>query len=168
MRTALYAQSKDYHLSFARKLEGLKDHLEVHFANEQFLCCTDSKPVAERELAARAGLGWIGKNGCLIDRRIGSLFFIGEIYTSLAINDSMPLIPDHCGTCDRCVTACPTQALRSDRTLDARKCIAYWTIEAKSDPPVEMRSRFSDWFFGCDICQTVCPWNERAFDKSTM
>lgn len=167
LRTAFYARHPDYHFWFNEKLERVKSALEVQFPGEEFLCCTDAMPVPERELARRAGLGWIGKNGCLIHPERGSLFFIGEIYTSLELTESAPL-PDHCGTCDRCIRGCPTEAIRGDRTLDARKCISYWTIEAKSAPPEHLRAKFGDWFFGCDICQTVCPWNEKVFGKDQM
>lgn len=167
LRTALYAQSSDYHHWFQAKLEKLAETLRQVFSAEEFLCCTDNKPVLERELGVRAGLGWIGKNGCLLDRKAGSLFLIGEILTSLHLSDSGPL-PDHCGTCDRCVRACPTAAIRGDRTLDARLCIAYWTIESKGVPPPPLRAAIGDWFFGCDLCQTVCPWNEKVFGKTAM
>ncbi len=167
LRTALYAHGGDYHNWFLAKLERLRGELQTLYMSEQFLCYADSKPVAERDLAARAGLGWIGKNGCLIDRARGSLFFIGEIFTTMHLPEGS-LLPDHCGTCDRCVRACPTQALRTDRTLDSNRCISYWTIEAKRAPPEELRSSMNDWFFGCDICQTVCPWNEKAFGKDLM
>jgi epoxyqueuosine reductase len=166
-RTALYAQIPDYHHWFLGKLNGLRATLQVHYSAEEFLCYTDSSPIAERDLAARAGLGWVGKNGCVIDRQIGSLFFLGEIFTSLTLEET-GLVHDHCGTCDRCIRACPTQAIQDNRTLDARRCIAYWNIEAKEAAPEPLRREFSDWFFGCDICQTVCPWNEKVFGKSVM
>lgn len=168
LRSALYSQTPDYHHWFTERLEKLRDLLQQKFIGEEFLCYTDSKPVPERDLGVRAGLGWIGKNGCLISRQKGSLFFIGEIYTTLEITSETPAVPDHCGTCDRCIRACPTQAIRDNRTLDARLCISYWTIEAKTAPPEELRGRFGDWFFGCDICQTVCPWNEKVFGKEQM
>jgi epoxyqueuosine reductase len=168
LRTALYAHGEDYHLWLTAKLDKLISRLREVFPEEQFLCYADSKPITERELASRAGLGWIGKNGCLIDRKYGSLFFIGEIFTTMQLEDSSIQIPDHCGTCDRCIKGCPTQAIRPNRTLDARLCISYWTIEAKGVPPPEIRGNFSDWFFGCDVCQTVCPWNEKVFGKTEM
>jgi len=167
-RSALYAQLPDYHTWFAERLEKLREALLEQFSGEEFLCYTDSKPVPERDLGVRAGLGWIGKNGCLIAPKKGSLFFIGEIYTTLDIPEEAPQVPDHCGTCDRCIRACPTQAIRDNRTLDARLCISYWTIESKTAPPENLRAQFGDWFFGCDICQTVCPWNEKVFGKNSM
>jgi epoxyqueuosine reductase len=124
---------------------------------------TDSSPVLERDLAYQAGLGWFGKNTCLIQRGQGSLFFIGEIYTDLATDPVNTLIPDFCGTCDKCIQACPTNAIEKPRILNAQKCISYLTIESKKVPPMELREKINDWFFGCDICQTVCPWNEKVF-----
>jgi epoxyqueuosine reductase len=167
LRTALYAQSPDYHDSLMKRLRSLKQALEFAFPDEEFLCYTDALPVAERELAARAGLGWLGKNGCLIDRKQGSLFVLGGLLTSLDLEEGSRL-PDFCGSCDRCITSCPTSAIRNDRTLDARLCISYWNIEAKESAPEALRSKMNDWFFGCDICQTVCPWNEKVFGKEVM
>lgn len=168
-RTALYARGADYHLQFQEALEKLKGRLEAEYPEEKFLCFTDSAPVLERDLAVRAGLGWIGKNGCVIHPQKGSLFFVGEIFTTLALTSPTPAtIPDMCGTCDRCLTACPTQALVAPRVLDARKCISYWTIEARAPAPPALREKFADWFFGCDICQTVCPWNEKVFGRELM
>lgn len=168
LRTALYAEGADYHHWFLGALEDLKLQLSGIFPDEEFLCCTDTKPVMERDLARRAGLGWVGKNGCLIHPKKGSLFLLGEILTSLKIESEPSPLPDFCGRCDRCVRACPTQAIRDDRTLQADKCISYWTIESKKIAPPELRSQFADWFFGCDICQTVCPWNEKIFGRDEM
>lgn len=167
-RTALYAQGADYHLGFKAELDELCNMWRNQFPNEEFLSMTDSQPILERDLAYRAGLGWIGKNSCLIHPQYGSLFWIGEILTSLALPNSEIQISDHCGTCDRCIRACPTQAIRDDRTLDATRCISYLTIEDKSKAPLELRTNIGDWFFGCDLCQTVCPWNEKAFGKIKM
>jgi epoxyqueuosine reductase len=122
----------------------------------------------ERDLAYRAGLGWVGKNTCLIHPEKGSLFFIGQVLTSLPLVSKSQPVHDFCGTCDRCLRACPTQAFEAPRVLNATKCIAYWTIEARTAAPNSLRERFGDWFFGCDICQTVCPWNEKVFGKNLM
>ena len=168
LRTALYASGQDYHLEFRRELESLAGSLKADFSREEFLCFTDSAPILERDLAAQAGLGWVGKNSCLIHPQKGSLFFIGEILTSLDLAGPTNTIADFCGTCDRCIRACPTQALEAPRVLNANKCISYWTIEAKSAAPEPLRAKFGDWFFGCDICQTVCPWNEKVFGKEVM
>ncbi|MBL7689823.1 MAG: tRNA epoxyqueuosine(34) reductase QueG [Bdellovibrionaceae bacterium] len=172
VRTALYARSQpeaaDYHVAIKRRLQPVLNRLELQFPSAQFRLAIDTAPVLERELAQRAGLGWVGKNTCLIDRKAGSLFFIAEILSSLDLADVQMPAPDHCGTCTRCLDACPTQALISPRKLDARRCISYWTIEAKTVPPEELRPGFQDWFFGCDICQTVCPWNIKRWGESTF
>lgn len=162
-RLALYAQGEDYHLWFKNELEKLKAQLQIEFPDEHFVCFTDSGPVLERDLAARAGLGWIGKNTCLIHTQKGSLFFIGEIFTTLPIQTADVLHPDRCGTCTRCLDICPTKAIESPRKLNATKCISYWTIESKTPAPEPLRAQIGDWLFGCDLCQTVCPWNEKAF-----
>jgi epoxyqueuosine reductase len=132
------------------------------------MAMTDSHPVMERDLARRAGLGWFGKNTCLLDSKNGSFFLIGEILTSLAPAPSLEPAPDQCGTCRRCIDACPTQAITAPKELDARKCISYWTIEARGVPPADIRKATGAWFFGCDICQQVCPWNEKAFGKTLL
>ncbi len=163
LRITQYAQGADYHFWFKNKMKRTIEVLQAKFPQEEFLCFTDSAPVLERDLARRAGLGWIGKNSCLLNRENGSLFFIGEIYTSIKFDHNIELSHDFCGTCTKCIDVCPTQALRDDRTMDARKCISYLTIENKDNPPEELRSNIGDWFFGCDLCQTVCPWNQKVF-----
>lgn len=162
-RVALYAQGKDYHFWLQERLSQLCEKLKQAFPQEQFLAMSDSRPVLERDLAYRAGLGWVGKNSCLIHPKRGSLFFIGEIYTTLELKTAEALMPDRCGKCRRCIDICPTEALTQDRQMDARKCISYLTIETKELPPEDLRSKMGDWLFGCDLCQTVCPWNEKAF-----
>ncbi|NUM59660.1 MAG: tRNA epoxyqueuosine(34) reductase QueG [Bdellovibrionaceae bacterium] len=163
LRIALYAQDSDYHDWLIEKLNQVINLLKSKFPHDFFLATTDSFPILERDFAYQNRLGWIGKNSCLIHPKMGSLFLIGNIISSLEIA-SLPLEPVHdfCGKCRKCIEACPTQAIREDRTLTASKCISYWTIEAKKNAPEELRSSFSDHFFGCDICQTVCPWNKKA------
>jgi epoxyqueuosine reductase len=166
LKIAAYAMGEDYHFWFRKEMNALIEQLKVKFPNDEFVCFTDSSPVLERDLAYRAGLGWVGKNSCLISPEKGSLFFLGEIFTSIDIeNHAETLTPDRCGTCTRCIVACPTQALQDNRTMDATKCISYLTIEAKQAPPLELRDKMDGWYFGCDICQTVCPWNQKAFGK---
>ena len=178
LRTALYAryapEFQDYHHAIRAKLQPVLDELTLRFPDAQFRFALDAEPVLERDLAVRAGLGWVGKNTCVIDRQGGSLFFIAEILTSLETDeatietDKNDSAKDYCGTCTRCLDACPTQALVAPRVLDATRCISYWTIESKKIAPPELRSKFGDWFFGCDICQTVCPWNGKVFGREKM
>ncbi|WP_413944675.1 tRNA epoxyqueuosine(34) reductase QueG [Bdellovibrio sp. HCB-162] len=162
-RVSLYAQGMDYHFWFKERMAELCKKLQGLMPEEEFLPFTDSSPVLERDLAKRAGLGWVGKNTCLIHPKKGSLFFIGEIYTSLKLETEIEPLPDFCGTCTRCIDICPTGALLEPRKMDARKCISYLTIESRQVPSEELRSQIGDWFFGCDLCQTVCPWNQKVF-----
>ena len=120
---------------------------------------TDSAPVMERSWAQRSGLGWIGKHSLLISKKKGSFFFLAEIICDLELEYDPPFETDHCGNCTRCVDACPTEAILPDNTVDASKCISYFTIELKDEIPGMVRGKFEDWMFGCDICQDVCPWN---------
>lgn len=162
-RISLYAQGMDYHFWFRQKLRDLSEILQKHFPDEEFLAFTDSSPVLERDLARKAALGWVGKNTCLIHPKKGSLFFIGEILTSLQVQTTPEPLPDFCGKCQKCIEICPTQALVEPRRLDARRCISYLTIESREVPSEDLRPLIGDWFFGCDLCQTVCPWNEKVF-----
>lgn len=159
LNIASYAQDYDYHFTLKQKMNSICRDLQKIFPGEEFLGFTDSSPILERDLAYRAGLGWFGKNSCLIDRKHGSFFFIAEILTSLDLSITTSPSADHCGTCTRCIEACPTQALNNDKTMDATRCISYWTIEAKTSAPEHLLPSIGDHFFGCDICQDVCPWN---------
>lgn len=169
LKIARYAKGNDYHFWFKKKISLLASRLSEMFPHEYFFPACDDRPLLERDLATRAGLGWIGKNTCLINPKKGSLFFIGEIITSMKLNSStLQVPPDFCGQCTRCLEACPTQAFVHPRELDARKCISYWTIESRGLPPENIRKQMNDWFFGCDICQTVCPWNQKVFGNHEL
>ncbi len=162
-RIASYAWGKDYHLVLPDRLRALVSFLEQAVGrpvNHRFY--TDTGPVLERELAQRAGLGWIGKNTCLIHPRLGSYLLLAEIFLAVALQPDEPFPADYCGVCTRCIDACPTSCLLPNRTLDARRCISYLTIENKGVIPPEWRSHMGNWVFGCDICQMVCPWNRFA------
>ena len=171
-RVARYAQGEDYHFWLQKRLKGLVEELKQSYPHEEFLTFSDAQPVLERDLAYRAGLGWYGKNTCLIHPKRGSLFLLGEIYTSIdpagTVATATIPVPDHCGKCTRCIDACPTGAIVAPRELDARKCISYLTIENKENPPEELRSKIGDWLFGCDICQTVCPWNIKFYGEEII
>lgn len=161
---ALYARGNDYHHTIKALLKRVCDALTGEFPHDKFIVFTDSAPILERDLGKRAGLGWIGKNSCLLSKKAGSLFFIAEILTSidtsLLPSAELPLQEvDHCGTCRRCIEACPTDAITEERSVDSRKCISYLTIEAKTIAEESLRLKMSGYFFGCDICQIVCPWN---------
>ncbi len=165
---ASYARGRDYHHFLKEGLERVIRSLKAQFPGEEFVCFADSSPVLERDLAARAGLGWIGKNTCLLSRDRGSLFLIGEIYTTLAFETAQLQTRDHCGSCTRCLEICPTGALVNPRELDARKCISYLTIESREVPDVHLREKIGGWFFGCDLCQTVCPWNQKVYSRERL
>ncbi|MCB0393847.1 MAG: tRNA epoxyqueuosine(34) reductase QueG [Bdellovibrionales bacterium] len=167
LKIAKYARGADYHHWISSKVETAIQELKKGFPNEDFAGFVDSKPVLERELAHRAGLGWIGKNTCLIDQKLGSYNFIAEIYSTLKCPIPDVMHPDRCGTCTRCIDACPTKALDTENGLDSRKCISYLTIEDREFSPNQWIKETQGWYFGCDICQDVCPWNQKPIQKSS-
>lgn len=161
-RVAAYAWGDDYHDIIPPRLQELGEALEKHLGRAiRQRPYTDTGPILERDFAQTAGLGWIGKNTCLISPRHGSYFLLGEMFVDVEIEPDDPLTTDHCGTCMRCIEACPTGCIRPDRTIDSSRCISYLTIENKGEIPTELREKTGDWVFGCDICQMVCPWNLR-------
>jgi epoxyqueuosine reductase len=164
---AKYARGTDYHRVMRQRLGRLSAWLESHGARVAHAWADDG-PVPERELAQRAGLGWIGKNTMLIRPGAGSFFFIGAVFTDLPLQPSSPFASDHCGTCTRCLEACPTGAIVEPRLLDATRCISYLTIESRAPIPEELVPRLEGWAFGCDICNDVCPWNERFAAPTTI
>ena len=165
-RVAQYAWSPDYHDVLGERLEQLASAIRLLIPGSQTRCYVDAGPVPERELAQLAGLGWIGKNMMLIHPEIGSFTFIGVVLTDANLAPDLPFEADRCGTCRRCLDACPTQAFVGPRDLDARACISYLTIEHRGDfTPLEAQQT-GDWVFGCDVCQDVCPWNE-SFARAT-
>lgn len=158
-KIAQYAYGKDYHRVLKKKLKTLLRFIHEEIGAVNGRCFVDSAPVMEREWARRAGLGWLGKNTLLIHPKAGSYFFLSEIILDLELPPDEP-IRDHCGTCTRCIDACPTDAIAPDGyLLDASKCISYLTIELKNEIPPEFGGKMENWMFGCDICQQVCPWN---------
>ena len=158
-RVAQYAWSSDYHHVLGERLEQLAEAIRLLAPGSKTRCYVDAGPVPERELAQLAGLGWIGKNMMLIHPEIGSFTFIGVVLTDAELEPDLPFEADRCGTCRRCLDACPTQAFVGPRDLDARACISYLTIERRGAFTAAEQLQVSEWLFGCDICQDVCPWN---------
>ncbi len=157
---AAYAWSRDYHLVLPEQLKTLAAFIEEQVGGPLLhRWYTDTGPILERELAQRAGLGWIGKNTCLINPKLGSYFLLAEMFLGIELEADAPFTADRCGTCTRCIEACPTSCIQPERMLDARRCIAYLTIENKGEIPPDLRPKLKNWIFGCDVCQMVCPWN---------
>ncbi len=157
-RVARYARREDYHDILRARMNGVRDWLKSAVPGSHAVAFCDMSPILERSYASAAGLGWQGKNAMLLSQDIGSYFLIA----GLAINMDLPADsagPDHCGTCTKCLEICPTDAFPKERVLDASKCIAYFTIEAKGPIPEAFREGVGDWVYGCDLCQEVCPWN---------
>ncbi len=162
---ARYASGRDYHEVFEERLDRLADGILALVPDARTKRYVDYGPVLEREHAQRAGLGWIAKNTMLIHPRLGSYLLLGELLTTLELPPDDPFTEDRCGTCERCIVACPTDAIRSGRRLDARRCISYLTIELRGTIPVDLRPSIGTRVFGCDICQEVCPWNSDAAEE---
>ncbi len=156
-----YALGRDYHGLIRKRLQKLADRIAARIGPFGYRAFADSAPVLEKALARKAGLGWIGKHTLLLDRDAGSYFFLGELYTDLPLPIDSPRSA-HCGSCTRCIDVCPTQAILGPQRLDARRCIAYLTIEQRGAIPVELRRPMGNRVFGCDDCQLVCPWNRYA------
>ncbi len=153
-----YASGEDYHDVLRSKLKALAAAMHDKIGDISGRVFVDSAPVLERRWAQRSGLGWMGKNANLINKQGGSFFFLAEWITELELDYDGP-VKDYCGTCTRCLDACPTQAITAPGEVDGSRCIAYFTIELKEQLPASMKGSFQDWIFGCDICQEVCPWN---------
>jgi len=163
LQVSKYAYGRDYHEVIREKLHKLMAMIKGSIGEIQGRGFVDSAPVLERAWALRSGLGWIGRNGNLLTREAGSFFFIATLITDLPLQYDDPFAKDYCGTCRRCIDACPTDAIMENKVVDGSKCISYFTIELKDKLiPAEMSNKFDDWFFGCDTCQDVCPWNRFA------
>ena len=154
-----YAYGKDYHFVIKKKLKTLFSLIKEKIGNIEGRVFVDSAPIHERAWAKISGLGWIGKNSLLLNKKMGSYFFLAEIICDLELEYDTP-VTDHCGTCTKCIDACPTNAITQAQVIDANKCISYLTIENKNEIPPELSKSFNNYIFGCDICQDVCPWNK--------
>jgi epoxyqueuosine reductase len=161
LKVAKYAYGEDYHFVVKEKLKGLLNEIQSEVGEVHGRAFVDSAPVLERAWARKSGLGWIGKNSLLLNREMGSFFFIAELIIDLELEYDSP-IKDYCGTCTACMDACPTDAIPEPFVVDGSKCISYFTIELKEEIPAEVKGKFENWIFGCDICQDVCPWNRFA------
>lgn len=163
-KIAKYAYGEDYHHVVKDKLKLFLQRIEETLGKVEGRAFVDSAPVHERAWAKKAGLGWIGKNSLLLNKSMGSFFFLAELIIDLELEYDGP-IKDYCGTCTACMDACPTDAIPQPYVVDGNKCISYFTIELKEEIPSEVKGKFENWIFGCDICQDVCPWN--SFSKAT-
>tara|TARA_R110000787_G_scaffold43892_1_gene107437 strand:- start:37977 stop:38900 length:924 start_codon:yes stop_codon:yes gene_type:complete len=153
-----YAYGEDYHFVIKDKLKQLLNFIQDEIGEVHGRAFTDSAPVLDKAWAAKSGLGWVGKHSNLITKSDGSFYFIAELIIDLEL-DYDYAVTDHCGNCTACIDACPTQAITEPYVVDGSKCISYFTIELKNEIPSDMKGKFNDWIFGCDICQDVCPWN---------
>ena len=153
-----YAYGQDYHFVIKEKLKELLFSIQENIGEVSGRAFVDSAPVLDKAWASKSGLGWIGKNSNLLSKQVGSFFFIAELIVDLDLEYDNA-VTDHCGSCTKCIDACPTEAIVSPYVVDGSKCISYFTIELKENIPSEMKGKFDDWAFGCDVCQDVCPWN---------
>ena len=160
-KISTYAFGEDYHFVIKRKLKELMNHIKIKIGDVGGRVFVDSAPIMEKAWASKSGLGWIGKNTNLISKKTGSFFFIAEVIVDLELEYDSPTT-DHCGSCTKCIDACPTEALIAPYQIDGSKCISYLTIELKDQIPNEFKDKMDNWAFGCDVCQTVCPWNRFA------
>ena len=154
-----YAYGQDYHFVIKEKLKELLFSIQSNIGEVSGRAFVDSAPVLDKAWAAKSGLGWIGKNSNLLTQKVGSFYFIAELIIDLDLEYDHATT-DHCGSCTACIDACPTQAIVAPYVVDGSKCISYFTIELKDNLPSEMKGKFDDWAFGCDVCQDVCPWNK--------
>ncbi len=153
-----YAYGKDYHFVIKEKLKELLHFIQTEIGEVSGRAFVDSAPVLDKAWAAKSGLGWMGKNTNLITQKVGSFYFISELIVDVELEYDAPTT-DHCGSCTACIDECPTEAIVAPYVVDGSKCISYFTIELKENIPNEMKGKFDDWMFGCDVCQDVCPWN---------
>lgn len=166
IKISKYAYGKDYHIIIKNKLIELIQHTKELIDFGSYRIFTDSAPVFDKKWANNAGFGWFGKNSCLINKKLGSFFFIGEIICEAEFEYSKPFDNNYCGNCTKCIDSCPTKAIESPYTINAKKCISYHNIENKNEIPENISQNLNGWIFGCDICQDVCPWNKNATETN--
>jgi len=155
-----YAYGEDYHTVIKQKLKQLLEIIQENIGEVEGRAFVDSAPVLDKAWASKSGLGWIGKNSNLINKKTGSFFFLAELIVDLDLQYDVDPTEDHCGTCTRCIDACPTEAIVAPYVVDGSRCISYLTIELKNELPAEFKGKMDNWMFGCDVCQDVCPWNK--------
>ncbi|MCR9016187.1 tRNA epoxyqueuosine(34) reductase QueG [Aquiflexum gelatinilyticum] len=158
-KIAKYAYGQDYHYVIKDKLKVLLENLQIEIGEIGGRAFVDSAPMMERQWAQKSGLGWLGKNSLLLNKEMGSFFFLAELVIDLEVAPDPPMLKDYCGTCTKCIDACPTEAIVQPGVVDGSKCISYLTIELKENIPAAFKGKMENWVFGCDICQDVCPWN---------
>ncbi|MDJ1482309.1 tRNA epoxyqueuosine(34) reductase QueG [Cytophagaceae bacterium YF14B1] len=161
LKVSKYAYGTDYHYVVKDKLKALIQFIGEEIGEVNGRAFVDSAPILEKAWAKKSGLGWVGKHSNLLNREMGSFFFLGELILDLELEEDGP-VKDYCGTCTRCIDACPTDAITEPYVVDGSKCISYFTIELKEQIPPDVQGKFENWIFGCDICQDVCPWNRFA------
>ena len=165
LKISNYSWGKDYHLVLKEKMYNIITFIKNYYPDLKYRVCVDTSPILEKYWGQKAGLGWIGKHTNLINDKLGSWFFLGEILLDIELNYDLPYNKDLCGTCTKCIEECPTQALE-EYSLDSNKCISYLTIEHRGDLPENLKDHLNNWIYGCDICQQVCPWNIKFSEKS--
>jgi epoxyqueuosine reductase len=158
-KLSMYAYGEDYHSVIKSKLKTLLDSINAQIGEVHGRAFVDSAPVLDKAWAKKAGMGWIGKHTNLISKQKGSYFFLAELIVDLELAYDSPMLTDHCGSCTRCIDACPTEAIVAPYVVDGSRCISYLTIELKNEIPTEFQGKLDNWMFGCDVCQQVCPWN---------
>nr|WP_199075365.1 tRNA epoxyqueuosine(34) reductase QueG [Pedobacter sp. ASV19] len=161
-----YAFGNDYHEVIKEKLFQLLEFIREQIGEVSGRAFVDSAPVLDRAWAKKSGIGWVGKNSNIISKKSGSFFFLAELIIDLELEEDIPFSTDHCGTCTKCIDACPTEAILSPYIIDAKKCISYLTIELKDEIPAHFSDKMDNWMFGCDVCQDVCPWNRFSVPHS--
>ncbi|MFN3782170.1 MAG: tRNA epoxyqueuosine(34) reductase QueG, partial [Candidatus Kapaibacteriota bacterium] len=160
-KVSRYAWGNDYHKVLFKKIKQIAETIKGYFIDLKYKIYIDTGPLSEKQWAVLSGIGWQGKNSLVLSKELGSYFFLGVLLTNIDFEPDQ-VSENHCGTCTRCIDACPTKAIVEPKVIDSRKCISFWTIEKRIDEDIPNEIDFNGWIFGCDICQEVCPWNKKA------